>query len=759
MKNITKNLIVSTLVLGAFAFAQPGLANAATMTYTVFNTDNKPTAGVALGTQSVTNSNWSSSVTAEAGDTVTLKIRYKNTGNWDATNTKISIAKSDVVNDTQKTATYNVKIWADNTSYPAAGSVTLKYPGTETVSYVANSLKWYPNQSTVSAGLPFNQIGDEAFTSGLNIGVIKSKFACPTANPDCREGFVLLELKVSGTAPTIYQCNDGKDNDDDKLIDMNDPGCLSSTDNDEYDAPNTTFTISSVAASNINQTSAKLNASFANAAGGSAQVWFQYGTSTAFGQNTSLVTVNTSSGNASVNVTGLTADTTYYFRAVVKDSNAIKNASNTLNFTTTDTPNSGNLPPTVNAQSPTNVTETSATFRGKVNPNGVSTTVWFEYGTNESDLVKTVGTQNIGNDSNLISISVPVSNLLANTTYFYRAVASNSYGTVLGGIVSFKTESTVITNALKAFTSLATSVGGTSAKLNGLAVIDVAASTKVYFEYGKTIDLGKTTTAEVIGSIGQLSFNQVVSGLVPNTVYFYRAVAENSLGVSRGDVIVFKTVSSGTSNGNSGSNTTGLVSLKVASKFSEVVPGDIIDFTVSYKALVKIEDAILRLGLPEGMKFKKTTAGVYSKQDRALIVELGTLEKDKAGEVVVQVEITNQAKNEDLLALTALLTFNTTSGSAEDAIAYGVLKVTKKEGSLLGAAAIFGQNSFLPDTLIEWIILIAALAALILLGREIYFRGSKSGGEKVSEEPLAPANLPTGREALPQIPVSRYSNR
>jgi hypothetical protein len=37
--------------------------------------------------------------------------------------------------------------------------------------------------------------------------------------------------------PPVYQCNDGKDNDGDGLIDMADPGCSSKTDNDEYNAP------------------------------------------------------------------------------------------------------------------------------------------------------------------------------------------------------------------------------------------------------------------------------------------------------------------------------------------------------------------------------------------------------------------------------------------------------------------------------------------------------------------------------------------
>ena len=38
-------------------------------------------------------------------------------------------------------------------------------------------------------------------------------------------------------SPSVYQCNDGLDNDGDTLVDLSDPGCSSATDNDETDPP------------------------------------------------------------------------------------------------------------------------------------------------------------------------------------------------------------------------------------------------------------------------------------------------------------------------------------------------------------------------------------------------------------------------------------------------------------------------------------------------------------------------------------------
>jgi len=863
MKNITKNLIISTFILGLLAIALP--TQAAAQTSTVFSTDGK----VSLGAQTMTNTNWASTVSAGAGETVTLKIRYKNTGNWDATNTKVQLTKT----ISNGVANFAIKVFADNTAYPATGSATVNFPAAETISYVDSSLNWYPNQSTVSASLPFGQNGSEIFGSGLNIGVIKSKFSCPESNPDCREGNILLQFKVSGQPPVVTACNDGIDNDGDGLIDLADPGCTSSTDNDEYNAPNSTFSITTAAATAITQTSATLNATFANASGSSVLVWFQYGKTTSLGSNTPVVTVDSAAGQASVNLTGLDPNTTYYFRAVAKDAGSIKNASNILNFKTGSTPtsnldvstlaatnvgqnsatlnasftnagsnsvsvwfeygtsislgtNSGtvnvsasagnasvnisglapnttyyfkaiasdglttknatnilsftttappptnNLPPNAYTTSPSSITETSAVLNGQINPNGSPTTVWFEYGLSASNLNRTVGTQNIGAGNSIINVSFPISQLEPATTYFYRVVASNAYGTTPGQVISFTTN-TIAANAPKVITSLATSVTKNSAKLNGLVVIDTAAPTKAYFEYGKTAALGLTTDKEIVGSVGQIPFNQVVTDLSPNTIYFFRAVAENANGLARGDIMVFKTaaesiVSHPTTGNNTGNNSTntntnnnanaGLVSLKVTSNFSEVSAGDIIDFKIEYQALADLNNVILRLSLPETMNFRKATNGVYSSHDRALIAEIGLLPKNSKGEMTVQVEITNKIKDNELLAATALMTFNTATGASEDALAYGLLKAVKKETNLLGAAALFGSNSFLPDTLLEWIILIAVLGVLILVGREIYFRGGKKAPKNGQIEDLAGFKETVVEGSLPEVPTSRYAN-
>ena len=762
MKNITKNLIVAGIILGAFAFGH----SVSAQVVTVFSTK----AEVAKGDVAVNGSGYASSLSAASGETVTLRAYYKNTGNWDATNTKVKLVKEVSGN----TANYKAVVSADNSSYNAESDSSVSIPVGKTIDYVAGSAKWFPNQSTVSASLPYSQNGSEVFSDGLNLGVIKSKFSCPGSNPDCREGYIVLKLKVSGTITIVnpdpvklYACQDGVDNDNDGKIDYPaDPGCSDSLDNDETDALG--FSATTVAANNISQTSARLNASFANASGNTVSVWFQYGTTSALGSNSNLVNVAASSNSASVDLGGLTAGTTYYFRAVVKDATSIKNASNILSFGTTsnnnNNNNNSNLPPAVYTLSASSITQTSAVVNGQVNPNGYTTTLWFEYGTSASNLNSTIGTQNIGAGQMLVSVSYPISSLQPNTDYYFRVVASNAYGTVPGQINSFRTEA-VLANGPRAITSLAASVGKTSAKLNALIAIDGSASTKAYFEYGTTISLGKTTVSETVGSTGQISFNQTIAGLAPNTIYFFRAVAENSYGTNRGDVIVFKTANADIVVDNDNDNQSSNVSLKVTSNFKEVSIGDIIDLTVAYKnSGSEIKNAVLRVVLPEGMKFRKASSGSYADRENALIIDLGTLAKGKDGKVLVQVEITRKASSQEMLLVNALLTYNNSSDASKDVLAYGVLNVAKEDQNLLGAAALFGNGSFLPSSLIEWIILIVAILALVMLGREIYFRSAGSKEAVVSQASnggMIPNGLPTddNDDGLPGVPVSKYAGR
>ena len=101
-----------------------------------------------------------------------------------------------------------------------------------------------------------------------------------------------------------------------------------------------------------------------------------------------------------------------------------------------------NIPkaPTVTTGSATNVTGGTATLNGTVNPNGSSTTYYFQWGTTTSYGNNTSSTS-AGSGSSNVSVSANITGAKPNTTYHYRLVGTNSVGPTNGSDMTFKTKS------------------------------------------------------------------------------------------------------------------------------------------------------------------------------------------------------------------------------------------------------------------------------------------------------------------------------
>ncbi len=96
-------------------------------------------------------------------------------------------------------------------------------------------------------------------------------------------------------------------------------------------------------------------------------------------------------------------------------------------------------PPTVTTGSATGIGQTSATLNGTVNPNGASTTVYFQYGTTSSYGSQTPLQTFTGSTSQPVTQSI--SNLSCGTTYHFNIVASNVGGPNNGVDTTFPTGS------------------------------------------------------------------------------------------------------------------------------------------------------------------------------------------------------------------------------------------------------------------------------------------------------------------------------
>ncbi|MGB7265266.1 MAG: protease pro-enzyme activation domain-containing protein, partial [Terracidiphilus sp.] len=96
--------------------------------------------------------------------------------------------------------------------------------------------------------------------------------------------------------------------------------------------------------------------------------------------------------------------------------------------------------PSVITGGATTITGTSVTLNGQAIPNGTDTHAWFLYGTSSTLSGATQTTsQDVGAGYTGAIFSAGATGLSPNTTYYFQAVAQNSFGTTMGSIQSFTT--------------------------------------------------------------------------------------------------------------------------------------------------------------------------------------------------------------------------------------------------------------------------------------------------------------------------------
>ena len=292
-------------------------------------------------------------------------------------------------------------------------------------------------------------------------------------------------------------------------------------------------TVTTGAASGITESSATLNGTV-NANNASTTVTFEYGLTTSYGSTvtaTQSPVTGTSNTSVTAPLTGLTPNATYHFRVVGVNSAGTTNGDDQT-FTTTA------IAPTVTTNPAGGITSNGAILNGTVNAHNASTTVTFEYGLTDTYGSTITATQSPVTGVNNVVVSASLTGLTPNSTYHFRVVGVNSAGTSGGGDLTFTTTPiapTVTTNAASGITSSGATLNGTVNANN--------ASTVVTFDYGLTTSYGSSITADQSPVTGatNTAVSRVLTGLIPNTTYHYRAVGVNATGTTSGSDRTFTT--------------------------------------------------------------------------------------------------------------------------------------------------------------------------------------------------------------------------
>ena len=287
----------------------------------------------------------------------------------------------------------------------------------------------------------------------------------------------------------------------------------------QHTVPQAPIAISTSSASDITSGSAVLRGYLSSMGPyDSVTVWFQWGSSTGYGNTTVQQTVY-GPGPFSMQISGLGANSMYYFRAVAKPDLLGVSAvyGNAMNFST---PGAAAL--AVSTGSVSSVTSTSATLVGYLESLGGyrNAYVWFEWGpttaygqTTTMQTMYSPGTFNFA-----------VQGLNPGTIYHYRALAvpTAAGGTTVHGFDSIFT--TPASPGVKVSTSAATNISAQSAVLNGyLTTLGMSSTAYVWFEYGPDTTFGHSTPHQALNIPG--SFNSGIAGLQTGMTYYYRAAA------------------------------------------------------------------------------------------------------------------------------------------------------------------------------------------------------------------------------------------
>ena len=407
--------------------------------------------------------------------------------------------------------------------------------------------------------------------------------------------------------------------------------------------------------------------------------------------------------------------------------------------------NPGRVTTTVVTEFPTGVSQTQATLNGFIlNSQSMASTVWFEWGTSANFLGFQTPETSIGN-----IVSSPfarsITGLSANTTYFYRAVARTSAGTVRGAILSFSTPTgqvagdvfvpfvpstgTASVSVTKKVENISTPNGSSdrvsawagnqlrftivventgSRTLTNLKVTD---ELPTYIEYVRGGTLGSDGRA-VTWTIDRLTAGETRTLTLDTTMSACStgAAIENHAKVSGSQI------STVTSNAATILLNQGDLEMTIRTDKEFVQRGDEVNYTVTLtnNSTANLTGGQVRVALPNSLTFQSAD-NAYTEGSNVFTFNIDSIAAGATKEIHFVVEVNRQARSGESINLSAVATFGNTTVSANKTITVGA-------GN--GAAGV-GFAGFFPGSLVGWLLIIILLVVLALLVRKAFFSHEK----------------------------------
>ncbi len=488
---------------------------------------------------------------------------------------------------------------------------------------------------------------------------------------------------------------------------------------------------------------------FVHPGGAWTEYWFEYGVRDGgFHQRSDTWSVSDRLGNTPVTASAynLSPGTTYYYRLVAQNSNGFTR-SITRVFTT-DGGRNDRVRPAARTMNATNVSLNTATLNAEITAHNSQTEVWFEYGLAGQGLHRVSERSTIEASDRMRNIAINIRNLTPNTRYEFRVVARNADGITHGTIIGFTTIRTGVAQigAPEIITTQATNITPNTVIFRSRVDSGDSAAT-LWFEYGTSaFDLRwKSTNILVPHHTTPRDYSAFITGLTPNTIYFYRAIARNAQGETRGDIKFFQTTGGAdmpvvrppvtrppVTQIEQEVIMDNITHIFLDPSVSNLEPrvGDTINYVLTYRnaSNQNITNSSLNVSLPFGVEFVDSTVRPASQIGNNLVFTIGNIGRGAEGTVTIQAKVAEDVAHESKLMFNAFLEY--VDAEKEPQTVHSSISITVQGAQNIAflaslnavAQSIFGSWFFL----LLFIIMLIAIIYLIATRRREYIVATKS---------------------------------
>ncbi len=234
-------------------------------------------------------------------------------------------------------------------------------------------------------------------------------------------------------------------------------------------------------------------------------------------------------------LTGLHLGTGYYYRVVALNAAHEKTEGEIAHFRTAGTG------PAASTGAVSAIGQASANVTGTVNPDGLETYYYYQYGPTteygQSTMPEGPGID-VGAGTSQVAAPGILVPLVPGVTYHYRLVAWNETAVSYGQDKTFTTETGV---PPLASTGPASGITVDEATITG-TVDPQGKETSYRFEYGENTTYGTQAFGTILSEQAAETLSLNLRGISPGTTYHYRLVASNAGGTIYGEDMTFTTL-------------------------------------------------------------------------------------------------------------------------------------------------------------------------------------------------------------------------